>query len=119
MSVADNVSVNDYESFRMNELSERLLHVRAFMEVLVQMLSASTFCYNTYMYLCLSLHFMLDWTALLSVMYFSVSFDGSIVTIIMGRSTRFRLDLLATRGFVVPPLDNKSRKKNTIPRINN
>ena len=39
---------------------------------------------------------MLDRTALSSEMYFSVFFDGPIVTISMVRSTRFCLDVSAT-----------------------
>ena len=40
--------------------------------------------------------YMLDRTASSFVMYFSVSFDGSIVPISMDRSTRFHLDVLVT-----------------------
>ena len=43
---------------------------------------------------------MLDWTASSSAMYFSVSFDGYIVTISMNRSTRFRLDVSTTLGLL-------------------
>ena len=39
-------------------------------------------------------NFMLDRTALSSPMYISVSFDGSIVTTSVDRSTHFRLDVL-------------------------
>ena len=41
---------------------------------------------------------MLDQTASSSAMYFSVFFDGSIVTISMHRCTLFRLDVSATLG---------------------
>ena len=45
-------------------------------------------------------NFMLDRTASWSAMYFSVSFDGSIVTISMDRSTGFRLDVSASLGLL-------------------
>ena len=41
-------------------------------------------------------NFMLDRTASSSAMYFSVSFDGSIVTISVDKSTRSHLDVLAS-----------------------
>ena len=43
---------------------------------------------------------MLDQTASLSVMYFSVPFEGSIVTISMDRITPFRLDVSASLGLL-------------------
>ena len=45
-------------------------------------------------------NFMLDWTTSLSVMYFSVSFDGFIVTISVDKSTRSRLDVSASLGLL-------------------
>ena len=45
-------------------------------------------------------NFMLDQTASSSAMYFSVSFDGTIVTISMDRSTRFHLDVSSSLGLL-------------------
>ena len=58
--------------------------------------------------------FMLDQTTSSSAMYFSVSFDGSIVTISMDKSTRFRLDISASLGLLqywchTPILDQPPR----------
>ena len=50
---------------------------------------------------------MLDRTALSSAMYFSVSFDGSIVTISMDRSTHFRLDV-STNFLISQEVDSYS-----------